>query len=481
MVKKNENKDLYDVGAERSVLAGLIQHGPKCFYDICDIIKTSDFFKTINQQVFHIVKFLIEEKDVKNLDLPTILSTAKSLGYQQFEEQKLYSEYLESLFDSSPSHENTIQLSILIYKLSFVRQAIKCVNNIKGDLGQVNGNENIDQLISKIEEPIFDFTAKLTDQDKILSPLTENLDVSISQLSNDTKDMVGLSTGYPNWDYCVGGGLRRGTINVIGARAKGAKSMMCLNVAKNMSRHKIPVLYLDTELTKEVQLHRLLSMCTKIDLTHIETGKFTTIKEEKDAVEKLKKKIEALPIYHCSSAGKSIESILSIARRWISKKVGFDNNGLAKPCLVIFDYLKLMNADDIKGSMAEHQLLGFVMTELHNFALKFGIPILAAVQLNRDGVEKEGSQFISASDRILWLCSNFSILKNKSDEELKECPPKFGNKKLIVCDTRYGPGMQSGEYINMLAELKYARLDEGEMFPSCIKTSFQQNEHIKDD
>lgn len=479
MSQIDKKQNLYDTGAERAILAGLIQHGPNCFYDIADIIKTSDFYKTINQKIFTAIKSFIEESNAKDIDFPIILAKAKSLGYDNFQDNKLHYEYLYSLFKDAPSYDNTIQIAALIYKLSFSRQAVQCINNIRSDLETINGNEKIDDIVGKIEEPIFDFTAKLTDQDQILSRLTNDIDKSIENLSLNPKDMIGLSTGYPNWDFCIGGGFRRGTVNVIGARAKGGKSIMCLNISKNMARFDIPVLYLDTELTKELQLHRLLSLCTKVSLNHIETGKFIGIQTENDLINKHKDKISKLPIYHCSVAGRSIETILSISRRWLARKVGFEDNGSAKPCLIVFDYLKLMNTDDVKGAMAEHQLLGFVMTSLHNFALKFGVPILAAVQLNRDGVEKEGSQFISASDRILWLCSNFSILKNKNDEELKECPPKYGTKKFIVCDTRHGAGMEKGEYINIIADLQCARLDEGEMFPQCIKSVFNVNEQVE--
>jgi len=60
--------------------------------------------------------------------------------------------------------------------------------------------------------------------------------------------MAGIPTGFPRYDSCIGGGFRRGTVNVVGARPKVGKSTFCLNVAKNVSFAGIPVLYLDTEM-----------------------------------------------------------------------------------------------------------------------------------------------------------------------------------------------------------------------------------------
>ena len=162
---------------------------------------------------------------------------------------------------------------------------------------------------------------------------------------------------------------------------------------------------------------------------------------------------------------------MSIARRWLSKTVGFINSGAAKPCLIIYDYLKLMDDGGFKNNLQEYQLLGFLITALHNFAIKFNLPILATVQLNRDGVEKEGSEVISGSDRIVWLCSNFTILKKKIQTELNEDPPSNGTKKLVVTDTRFGSGMESGEYINVIDKLEIGKLSEGQPFSMVMQAT----------
>jgi hypothetical protein len=159
-----------------------------------------------------------------------------------------------------------------------------------------------------------------------------------------------------------------------------------------------------------------------------------------------------------------MQSVTSIVRRWLSKSVGFNEFGKANPCLVIYDYLKLMSSDDLKSQMQEFQMLGFLISAFHNFAVKWSLPILATVQLNRDGVEKEGGEFIAGSDRILWLCSNFTILKPKIQSDLLEDPPANGTMKLVVTDTRFGPGLEFGEYINVYQKLERGLFEEGLKF-----------------
>lgn len=218
-----------------------------------------------------------------------------------------------------------------------------------------------------------------------------------------------------------------------------------IHVAKNLN---IPILYLDTEMVKNEQLIRILSGLSKIDMSRIETGKFGTSETEKQRVLNVLKDNSNIPFYHISVAGKEFDEILSVIRRWILRVVGYDNFGKIKNCLVIFDYFKLMNEDSLK-SMEEYQALGFQVSKLADFSKKFDFPILAFVQLNRDGVTKETSDVISQSDRLLWLCTSFSILKRKTDEEIAVDTPINGNTKLIPIESRFGPGLESGDYINL--------------------------------
>lgn len=472
----NESPILNDSGCERSVLSAILNHGADLLIDIEEILDTKDFYWSINRTIFSIIKYLVHEKNLGKFDEPTIVANAKIFNYDKFNGNSKESEYLEALFTNCPTENNAKSIALQVYKLSLARQAIKCVNDISEDLKTINGNEKIDEIIGKLENPIFEFTSKLNSDNKNMSHICDNFEKTLNTLSEKPKDIAGLPSGFNNYDRCIGGGFRRGTVNVVGSRSKGGKSFLCLNIAKNLSELGIPILYLDTELSQEIQMYRFISLISGVECLKIETGKFSMIKEEKEAVWSCKEIIKNLPITHCSIAGLSIESTLSLCRRWIIKNVGLTDSGLTKPCLIIYDYLKLMDSGDMKSNMMETQLLGFLMTALHNFALKFNVPIFSTVQLNREGVSKEGSEFISASDRILWLCSNFSILKNKSQEELIEDGPSGGTKKIVVCDTRFGPGMDRGDYVNIKVDLSRSLLTEGKMLSQ--NTSQFLNEQI---
>jgi len=82
------------------------------------------------------------------------------------------------------------------------------------------------------------------------------------------------------------------------------------------------------------------------------------------------------------------------------------------------------------------------------------------VQLNRDGITKESTDAVSGSDRLIWLCTSFTIFKSKSAEELAEDGPEAGNRKLVPIVARHGGGLDDGDYINMNMLGSHAKLIE---------------------
>ena len=163
-------------------------------------------------------------------------------------------------------------------------------------------------------------------------------------------------------------------------------------------------------------------------------------------------------------------------RKWIHQEVGFDENGRTNDCIIIYDYLKLMNSDSISNSMQEFQVLGFQITQLHNFCVKHDVPCLSFVQLNRDGITKESTDVVSGSDRLIWLCTSFTIFKMKSDEEMADDGEEHGNRKLVPIVARHGAGLDDGDYINMNMFGKFGKLVEGKTRNEAHKSS-----KIKDD
>jgi hypothetical protein len=119
-----------------------------------------------------------------------------------------------------------------------------------------------------------------------------------------------------------------------------------------------------------------------------------------------------------------------------------------------------MSSKGIGKNIQEYQALGFQITSLHNLSVKLDFACLSFIQLNRDGITKEDTSVASGSDRLIWLCTSFSIFKEKSAEELAEDGPHGGNRKLVTLKARHGPGLLDGNYINQRMDGAFSRLTE---------------------
>lgn len=445
---------LADLAAERSILCTIVKNGKDALLDASSVLQPEDFHLKLNKDIFACLVSL-EEEGLQIFDMESIKLKINGLDLSYILENKEYIQYLEMLFEG---YHETKNLNMFIYqvkKYSVTRGLYKNYTNAIDYLGSLKGDEKLSEIISSAESEVTKYIGQ--DEGSEITTFSDNIDSYIEEMINaEPVDQVGLPTGLNRYDEAIGGGLRPGTVNVVGARPKVGKSFISMNVAINVAKQGIPVLYLDTELTSEYQKNRLICIESGCPLYDFERSKFKNNEDLVAAVRMSKAKISGMPLYHKEVGGMEYSEIINLCRRWITKEIGFDNKGHANPCLIVYDYLKLTGMSSLGSNIPEHIALGFMLTELHNFAVKYNIPIFSLVQLNRDGIEEEDSAVIAGSDRILWLCSSFSILKNKTENDISlGCGYEHGNKKLIVVETRQGSGLEvPGDYINLKCSLR---------------------------
>src|SRR3990167_403632 len=449
-----------DLAAERAVLSGILNFGNECYIDISDIISAGTFTLDSNQIIWKIVNSIFEKDNEAIIDLPTFLSTASSLGWGDFFEKTEERNHLRAIYNFPVEKQSVRKLSAKIRKLEIGRLAQKQLQNINLSLENLTGEETVANILGLIENPLFNFTSLLYKNDENDPKLIfENVQEYIQYIIKNPIDQIGVVTGFPYWDMSIGGGLRNATVNIIGARLKIGKSSLAINIAHNILNQNITILYLDTEMTEKDITNRFLAESSETPIKEIETGKIKNINK----ILETGGKIEKLPYHYLNISGQPFEETLSLMRRWIYKKVGF-KNGKANRCVIIYDYLKLLSSDPMKSTnLQEFQLLGFMMTSLHNFAVHYDVPILTFTQLNRDGISREETDIVAGSERIGWLYFNLTILKPQSDEEIAS---QHGNKiiynrKLIPIACRHGPGLEDGDYINVKFDGNICKVIEG--------------------
>ena len=451
-----------DSVSERAILAGICQYGSSAYLDVADIVQETTFTDESASLIFRCVKRILEKDDAAKIDIPTIHSASHELGFSHILVKKDEVRYLQALFNFPVDLSNVRKFAAKARKLEIAKLMHKQLSVAQDKMMDIKGDESIAQILGIAEDAIFDFTALLNDQENSPEKLGQGIHEYLDYLENNPVDQIGISTGFPAYDQAIGGGLRPATINIIAARPKIGKTILTDNIGYHIAgKLGLPVLNMDTEMTKEDHMNRTLAMLSEVPINDIETGKFGTNTYNRQKVRDSASKMENIPYDYKSIAGKPFEEQLALMRRWLMKEVGLNEDGTAKPCVIIYDYLKLMDTQGVSQSMQEFQLLGFMMSSLHNFATRYKVPILALMQLNRDGITKESTDVASGSDRIIWLCSNFTLFKGKSDEEIAEDGVEAGNRKLVPLVARHGEGLDYRDYINCHMKGWCAKITEG--------------------
>jgi replicative DNA helicase len=466
---------LRDVAAERAVLGAVCTYGADSWVEVSDLVSGKSFAVDSNQTIWACLSHIFADDPRAVVDYPSLMSAARGLGVDHVFERPEELAHLRAVMNFPVKPETVRGLAKVLRKLEFARDALGVVDGVRADLATVTGAESIDAILAKAEGPVLNLSSLLTKGGGGPSSVGEGVRDYAAHLARHKRDVVGIPSGFPGYDRAIGGGFRPGTVNCIGARPKVGKTLLGMNIGVRVASGagynwpagdpsaQVPVLYLDTEMTKEDQWNRMLAMLSGVAINDVETGKYARDPVKLRAIGDAIDKLESIPYDFLSIAGQPFEETEAVMRRWVTKRVGLES-GVAKPCLVVFDYLKLMDAEAMSSSrLAEFQVLGFMMTKLHNFAVRYRVPVLTFVQLNRDGINLEDTSAVSQSDRIIWLCSNFTIYKAKSDEEVAEqahLKVKY-NRKLVPVVARHGAGLGYGDYVNVMSHGSVARIFEG--------------------
>ena len=441
-----------DVIAEKAIIGCLLSNDSSAYFNVSELLNSETFTNTTYSSLYYVISEIFENYNDKP-DIQLVYSKVRSNGYDNF----ISINDIKSCIDDACASKSIIDLASKIRKLQILRLIQNHLRTQSKKVEDFTGEEAVSEILSLSE---IDFSSLLSEERNVVN-LGDKARSFIENIIENPIEQIGISSGYNIYDHRIGGGLRPGSVNVIAARTKVGKSIICNNIAYNVSKNfNIPVLYIDTELREEDQLTRIFARVSEIDTLDIETGKFTENNYDFLKVQKAIEEIEKVRFYHVSVAGLTIEEQMGILIRWIRKNIKQNADGSWEKFLIIYDYIKLPSAKDITHNISEYQALGFVTTALHNLSMRYDCPIVAAAQANRDALTKEDTGVIGGSDRIAQMCTSISLIKEKTAEEIQIDGEKNGNLKLKILATRYGSGMDEWDYINLARIGAHAHIKE---------------------
>lgn len=415
------SRKLYDENTERACIAAAINFQEQ-LVDVFTLVSEEHFYLKAHQTIFSAIKSFV----LNGIKFDVVILTEKliTLGLKHIEDLDII-DYIYAIKSSDSINESAMMGYFqLLHKYFHARSLIKTSKKIE-EFVYENQDKTAKDLVFGVEK-IFSEKVNQFQSDDSPVDLVAGLEEKIELLGNEPK-VEGLRNPYPTMRKLYGDFLPGG-LYIYVAPAKVGKSTFLLDIAEKVSGENpnCKVLILDTELKTEEQQYRLVSNLSGVNEAYIRSGLWRTDSEKYKSVTGIWPKVKEMlgRIDHMYVAGKPIDELLSIARRWYYKNRKDDFIPL-----IVLDYVKL-TGEKVTDSWKEYQVIGQKADKLKMLAQELSCPVVTAMQTNREG------DYVAMSSQVRWFCSQLAILNRKSPEELQRDGDKFGTHKLTVTESR---------------------------------------------
>ena len=293
--------------------------------------------------------------------------------------------------------------------------------------GCLEGGLDAPAALARAEELIFGLGEEATSRG--FSALAKVYEETIPVLEERTGELLGLPTGFFDWDR-MSQGLVKGNLIIVAGRPGMGKTSFALNVAQHVAiRERQPVGIFSLEMGEQELVLRIISSESDLPFKNLRTGQISQ-KQWSRLYDTIRQTTDA-PLFIDDSPNPSLLEISSKARRLKAEK------GLE---LLIIDYMQLMQAG---GRYESRQLeISAISRGLKQLAKEVEIPVMALSQLSRQPERRAGDHRPQLAD----LRESGSIEQDadmvcfvyRDEMYNKDDPDNKGLAELIVAKHRNG-------------------------------------------
>lgn len=314
------------------------------------------------------------------------------------------SSFLSFFDDVMESEENIseFKVNLLFYKKQYLSQIL--TKDIQPLLNAIKNND-YEKSVSIIKKLSLDVSSTVSS--RIIGDIR---DVNLHEQSMEIKS--GLKIGYDCIDSSTGG-FKPGQLIIFVSGPGEGKSTILLNIAYNLFMSGKNVLFFSCEMPMNECVKRFSSRHTGIPYSKLDTHNLS--KEEKM---KYKKGVEDFRNFsnYVKIVDENLPDIFTIEAE-VSRLE-------KKPDLIIVDYLALVK--NVKSYKNKWESIEDVALGLRNISRNYGIPLITAAQINREGLESKNdfykSHHLSGSISLLQHCDIMIGTRIDDPDSLKAAP-----------------------------------------------------------
>lgn len=422
----NDINEVFDPQAEGTVIATLMLHPEYILHT--DYLKPSHFKDLQNARIYWAIGELYKD-GISKIDA---LNISNKINSRKLKVEQLDTRVMTELQNMINFCDYTARHTLEEYKmyakrlvvLAYKRDLYKVASEIQDCC--FNNSLDLSNLNSKIQNRLGQLNQNYIVSEDIVN-FGDVIDDLWDNLCNSRiNGMIGLPFKSPLLtQYCQ---LRQGELCLVSGRMKSGKSTFCLNEACNAMKAGTPVLYIDTEMTSQSFMVRMLANLTKISTHDIECGTYNV--EQAGLIKKTMEFIKSRKFVH------KYMPIFNKAEILETHKILKYKGELG---LSVYDYFKCNSGNAAEISAELGSQIDFYKNEI---AGELYIPVLAAAQTNREGK-------LADSDRLERYCSTSLYWRAKTSEEIAtDGGLDAGNFCLKVALNRHNISHAEDEYIN---------------------------------
>ena len=381
------------------------------------IVSEEDFYNPVHRVIFGAMYCL--ERDGIGINITTIID---HLRKQNNLEKVGGSTQIAKLVTGNVSPENILWYCNIVKDKSIKRKILSKQKILMQGL-QNYSNEELEQ---KLEEQI-KLAREIPGKAMRMHDMAGAVEVTQKKIFEQIKKgqkIAGYSTGFYQFDYLTSG-IEPGLLYIYAGDTSKGKSALALNVAVNLIKQDIPVLYFIMEMPVVQIVKRIMSSELKIVANKLRSGNLS--ETEQDIIKNNSYLLCDLPLKIIDDFQCKISDIEKIIHQFKMNHEEF---------VVFVDYLQL-----VKGGTGDttREKVSDIARSLLSFAGSYSIPIIALSQFSRNFAHrgerakpklsdlKESSEIEQAADTV--------VLIHATDEEMEQEMPTV---QVSIAKQRYG-------------------------------------------
>lgn len=364
-------RELYSIESEHGVL-GAMMIDESLVDEVLSRVSASDFSDLENAALFNAI---IETREAgEPIDAVTVGTRVPVLP-----SGRSMIQFAGSIVANVPSAANWEVYAKHVRERSVLRAIVQAAESIRES---VSTDQPLAEIIANAQQSI----AELRDMGgmeadyKRLSDVVPAVIDGIDDRHNN-RTVPHLSTGLPEFDKLLGGGLRKKSMVVIAGRPGSGKTTLGLQVAQNICTYQKGVgMVFSLEMPEEELCLRTMASLGSVSLNRLERPEHMADADWAGLTSAVSL-IQQSEMYLSDKPGLTISRIRSIARQ-VKRRHGLS--------VMVIDYIGLISPDGKQSN--RHESIAAISTAIKNLSKELEIPILVLAQLNRESTKRSGKR-----------------------------------------------------------------------------------------